>query len=455
MDFGILSLIPCAVTIVLALITKRTFEPLIAGGIVGFIMASGSHFLQDWIGGLYGVIADDTTIWLYCVCLPFGSVVALIEKSQGTIGFAEKGARFANSGKKSLIASWLLGIFLFADDYFNALAVGTAMRNLTDKFKVPRELLAYVTNSTGAVVCLTIPFSTWSAFMISQMEGAGAAEKGAGTDMYFQSIPFMFYCLATIIVVPLVVFGIIPLVGPMRKAKKRAEETGQTIPDSMLEKVKLRDEMMKVDKSVTPKAINFVIPMLVLAGVTIGTSDMQWGVLATIATCIIMYLPQKIMKPGEMFDAILDGMKEMVTPCLIVTGAFLLQAANDKLGMIEYVIDTVAPIMSPALLPVITFIVVAILGFCTGCFWGAAAICFPIIVPLAQSIDVNMLLTVGAICSGAGWGSTACFFSDAPTLTCTSTQISNSDYAKTVVPMLAVPSGIAIVLYTIFGIVMA
>lgn len=287
------------------------------------------------------------------------------------------------------------------------------------------------------------------------MEGAGACAKGEGTGLYFQSIPFMFYCLATILVVPLIIAGIIPKIGPMRNAYKRAEETGQTIPDTMLERVKFHEEMVKTDGSVKPKAINFVIPMLVLAGVTIGTSDMQWGVLATIVTCLIMYIPQKIMKPGEMFDAILDGMKDMVTPCLIVTGAFLLQAANDKLGMIQYVIDTVAPIMSPAFLPVITFIVVAVLGFCTGCFWGAAAICFPIIIPLAQSIDVNLVLTIGAICSGAGWGSTACFFSDAPTLTCTSTQIANSDYARTVVPMLAVPSAIAVILFTVFGVIMA
>jgi len=119
------------------------------------------------------------------------------------------------------------------------------------------------------------------------------------------------------------------------------------------------------------------------------------------------------------------------------------------------VIDTVAPVMSPALLPVLTFIVVGLLGFCTGCFWGAAAIVFPIIVPLAQAVGVDMILVCGAIMSGSAFGSTSCFFSDAPTLTCTSCQISNADYAKNILPLLIIPTALAIIGYVIAGFIYA
>lgn len=454
--YGAISLIPCAVVIISAIITKRTLEPLIVGSIVGFIIASPKTWLADWLDGLYGVIGDGTTIWLYCVCLPFGGLVALIEISKGTIGFSEWAAKFANSGKKSLIISWLLGIFLFADDYFNALAVGTSMRRLTDKHRVPREMLAYVTNSTGAVVCLVIPFSTWSAFMITQMEGAGAAAKGAGQAMYFQSIPYMFYCLATILVVPLVIVGVLPKLGGMKAAWKRALETGQTIPDSKLEEVKQKEALDAgvVSEDKKPKVINFALPMLVLAAVTLTTSDMQKGVLAAIVVCLVLYIPQKLMPLAKLFDRFFQGFFDMLIPVMIVTFAFTLQVANDKLGMATYVIDNAAKIMTPELMPLVSFIVVAALGFATGCFWGSAAICFPIIVPLAAAVDSNMILVCGAIMSGSGWGSTACFFSDAPTLTCTSTQISNADYAKSVLPMLITPTIIACVLYVIFGFTM-
>lgn len=454
-NYGIISIVPALSVIVIALITKRTFEPLILGSVLGFVLCSGTGFFGAWVNGLYTVMADSTTVWLFCVCLPFGSLVALIEKSGGTIGFAEIAATKANSRKKSLLATWLLGIFLFADDYFNALAVGTAMRRLTDKFKVPRELLAYIVNCTGATVCVVIPFSTWSAFMITQMEASGAVSAGNGTSMYFQCIPYMFYALAAILVVPLVILGVIPLFGPMKKANQRAAE-GQTVPDSMLKIVKDR-ELAKGDLAEIsrPKAMNFVIPMLVLAGVTLYTADMQYGVLISLVVCLLLYIPQKLMPLGELFNTVVEGMKDMILPCAIVVAAFTLQEANEVLGLAPFVIETVEPIMNPGLLPVLTFIVVGILGFCTGCFWGAAAICFPIIVPLAQAMDVNMIITCGAIVSGAAFGSTTCFFSDAPTLTCTSTQISNADYAKNILPILIIPTVISIVGYTILGFVMA
>lgn len=455
-NYGIISLLPCALTVVSAVITKRTLEPLIAGALLGFIIYGKAGFFGAFISGLYGVMMDETTVWLYCVCLPFGSLIALMEKSQGTIGFAEIAAKRANSRNKSLVVSWLLGIFLFADDYFNALAVGTSMRRLTDKYNVSREFLAYIVNMTGATVCLVIPFSTWSAFMISQMEGSGAAAVGEGTAMYFRVIPFMFYCLIAILLVPLFIFRIIPLFGPMRKSVERATTTGQTIPESMLETVRNREaNEFGVNASVVPKARNFIIPMLVLAGVTLSTADMQSGVLISLATCIVMYIIEKLMPLKALFDTIIYGMNDMVLPVAIVTMAFTLQAANEHLGMPNYVIETVAPIMSPALLPVLTFIVVGILGFCTGCFWGAAAIVFPIIVPLAQAVDVNMILVCGAIMSGAAFGSTACFFSDAPTLTCTSCQISNADYARNILPLLIIPTGLAAIAYLIAGFIMA
>jgi Na+/H+ antiporter NhaC len=348
-----------------------------------------------------------------------------------------------------LIGTWILGIIFFIDDYLNALAVGTAMRRITDNYGVPREFLAYVINSTGATVCVLIPFSTWSAFMAGQLESSGAAEAGMGTATYISSIPFILYGWVAVIIVPLFILKVIPVWGPMRKAEQRVLETGQTFPDSTKDLMLEQEEVEETGQKY--RAMNFVIPMLVLAAGVFITSDMLIGVILGIVSCIILFAPQKLMKPSEFGDTAVRGFSDMVLVLAIVCAAFFLQQANDALGLTPYVIEKVEPILSPALLPAITFIVIGLLAFATGSFWGVAAIAFPIIVPLATTMDVNILMACGAVISGAAFGSHSCFYSDAATLTSAAAQIRNSDYARTVLPLLVLPFALGIIAFLIAG----
>lgn len=141
----------------------------------------------------------------------------------------------------------------------------------------------------------------------------------------------------------------------------------------------------------------------------------------------------------------------MVLVLAIVCSAFFLQQANDALGLTPYVIEIVEPILSPSMMPVISFLVIGLLSFATGSFWGVAAISFPIIIPLAESMDVNVLIACGAVISGTAFGSHSCFYSDAVTLTCSSSQISNSDYARTVLPLLALPLALGFAAFLVVG----
>ncbi len=191
--------------------------------------------------------------------------------------------------------------------------------------------------------------------------------------------------------------------------------------------------------------------MLVLIAITIYIQDILYGVILGIVACAIMYIPQKLMTINEFFDVSLEGFKSMIQVMGIVIAAFILQVANEGLGLTPFVIETVKPLLSPSLLPLITFIVIAFLAFATGSFWGIAAISFPIIIPLAQSLDANVFMAGAAIISATSFGSHACFYSDAATLTCAATEIQNIDYAKTSLPLLIVPTSIAIVLFLVFG----
>ena len=457
MDYGALCLIPLAVVIVCALITKRTMESLLLGTIIGFIIISPNpkEFIPNFINTFYVVIPDTTTIWVILVCGLFGSLIALIEKSGGTEGFAKLTEKVAKGRKSALICTWILGIIIFIDEYLNALAVGFSMRRLTDKYNIPREELAYVANSTGATVTVLIPFTTWSAFMISQIVAVLGMDASEGTSMYLKVIPFVIYGWVGTLVVPLFIMRVIPAFGPMKKAIKRAEE-GQCLPDTTAAEVSAAQE--EIDEGMEGKkhrAINFIIPMVVLAVVTVWSSDLLYGVLSGIIVAAIMFLPQKLMKGTEFFDSGIKGFEEMFFVLALVTVAFVLQQANDQLGLTAYVINAVKPILSPKLLGLFSFVVVALLALCTGSFWGIAAIAFPIILPLAQSMDVSVYLAAGAVVSGASFGSQACFFSDAATLTCKATQIKNSDYMRCVLPILVVPFIIACVIFVIVGVVAA
>ncbi len=451
--YGALSLVPAAIVIITALLTRRTLEPLLLGSVIGFIILAGKGFFFAWLDAVYAVMMDATTVWVILVCGLFGSLVALLEKSGGAMGFSAIAAKVTKTRKSALIGTWILGIIIFIDDYLNALAVGAAMRKVTDKFGVPREFLAYVINSTGATICVLIPFTTWSAFMAGQMEATGAAEAGLGTAFYIRTVPYILYAWVAVILVPLFILKVIPVWGPMKNAEQRVLETGQTFPESTA-CLYDREPQEEDNPDNKPKAINFIIPMLILGAVCVITADMLVGVLVGIVSCIVLYAPQKLMKASEFCDTAINGFKDMVLVLAIVVSAFFLQQANDALGLTPFVIEQVKPILSPSLLPAFSFLIVALLAFCTGSFWGVAAIAFPIIVPLAQNMDVNTLIACGAVVSGAAFGSHSCFFSDAATLTCASSQIQNSDYARTVLPLLILPLTLGFVAFLIAGFAM-
>jgi Na+/H+ antiporter NhaC len=173
-----------------------------------------------------------------------------------------------------------------------------------------------------------------------------------------------------------------------------------------------------------------------------------------IAAALIMYIPQKLLKFGEAFDSIWTGFQEMFVVTAIVISAFVLQNANDALGLAPYVIDLVSPLINASFLPLIAFIVLLALGFVTGSFWGMAAVCFPIMVPLADSLGASMYLTIGAVIAGAAAGSTTCFYGDSVTLTCGLAKIKNIDYARTALPMILPVIIVTAAAYLIAGILL-
>lgn len=451
-NYGFISLIPVICVVILVFVTKRTMASLLTGSVIGAVILYGKNFFMEWINAVYAVLSDGTWQWLFLVCGLFGSIIGLFEASGGALGFSKAATRLCKSKKQSLFITWILGIIVFADDWLNALAVGAAMRNVTDKFKVPRELLAYVICATGAVVCTLIPFSTWGVFMAGQLESNGVAAAGEGMSVYIQTLPYVFYALIALLFVPLYIAGVIPHFGLMKKAELRAESTGQILPDSMIGMVKAeREAAAEEEQGKAGKAYNFLVPLVVLAVVTTITKEMLYGIFACFVVCALMYFPQRLLSFADFCNSMVSGFKDMLGVIGIISSAFILKQMNNALGLPAYVIGIVQDSLDPRLLPVVAFIVVGFLCFAAGNFWGMLAIAFPVIIPIAVALDANLILVSGAMISGCVFGSNACFYGSEVSLTCSTTQITNQDYAKTALPVIAIPTVIAIVLFVIFG----
>ncbi|WP_240374006.1 Na+/H+ antiporter NhaC family protein [Bacillus piscicola] len=433
--YGLLSLLPIAVVVITAIITKRVIEPLIVGTIVGAILLYGFSFFPNWVGDLLATMSDPDVVWTMVIPALFGILIAMFGNSNAGTAFREIAIKYVRTKQNSLFATYIFGIIIFMDEYMNALLIGGTMRNLTDKFKVPREVLAYVTNSTGTPVSVLLPFSSWAVFLMG-LYGSSELLEGDGFSTYVSSIPFMVYPIVMLIIVLLFIFNKVPMTKYVKEATARAEK-GELFPDRSHADSEGFEEELEQNQanSKKPRLINFILPIIMLvAGTIVFDMDLIIGVIIAIATCFILYRVNGTMTYSELFETSVKGVQDMVELIVLIIAIFLLVRVNEDLGTIEFVIHSVEPLITPLLLPGITLLVVAFLGFTTGNYWGTMGIVLPIILPLTQLSDVSVPLVLGAMVSGGVFGSQVCFFGDAVTLTSASTQVDNMSQIKVSFP---------------------
>ena len=449
-EFGILTVVPAAFLVVYIFSTKRILEALTLAALMGFFMVHRVSFFPAFNDSLMKVLMSEDMAWLFIVCGLMGSIIALIEKAGGSFAFSEWVAKRAKTRRSGLIWTWILGIFIFIDDYLNCLTVGSCMAPITDRHKVPREFLAYVVNSTAAPVCVLIPISTWAVFVAKLLEANGLAPEGQGVAYFIKTIPFNFYGWFAVMVVPLVIMGVIPIFGPMKKAFKRVEETGVLAPPGS-EKIDIKaGETIEMPER--PNLLNFFLPLIFLvAAVIYFDLDMMKGVVATMAFMFLLLVPQKIVNAEEFADVSIKGIKNMLLPLLMMVLAFNFAEANEQIGFTTYVVNTASQFMSPVVMPAIIFCVLSMTQFITGTNWGMYIIAFPIVIPLAFAIGANPIIAVAAVLSAGVIGSHLCFYSDATILTAAATGCNNFDHAFTQMPFGFLAAGMSAIAFLVAG----
>ena len=458
-DFGFLCTIPALLMIVYIFVTKRIIEALTMGAVVGFIMCShpGDNVLEIVCDSMSKVMSEGDIPWLILVCGTMGGIISLIERSGGAYAFGQWASKRASSEKPALIWTWLLGIVIFIDDYLNSMTVGSCMAPLTDKHKTPREMLAYVCDSTAAPLCVLIPITTWGVFCGRILVSNGWQDPGASEiGMFMKTIPYNLYAWIAALIVPLVILGVIPKIGPMKKAYQRVAEGGPLAPEGSEKISILASDKGELNIPENPRMFNFFIPIIVLVGSTMFfDSRMEMGVLCTVAVMFVLYMAQDIMSAAEFWDIIIQGIQNMILPLLLMVMAFTFADMNEQIGFTKWCIESATGVMTPATAPMIIFLILACTEFITGTNWGMYVIALPIIIPLAMNIGVSMPLVVGACISAGVFGSHICFYSDATVLTSAACGCDNFKHALSQMPYGIMSAILSFIGYAILGFVMA
>ncbi|MEC9415052.1 MAG: Na+/H+ antiporter NhaC family protein [Pseudomonadota bacterium] len=440
---GIITLVPTFVVLATAIITHRPVASLIVGVLIGILLNTPKNILGSFSEITLEVMQDPQIGWVIMVCGLMGSLFYLLMAAGGVEAFTLAMAKRANTRKKSLLITWFMGLTMFLDDYLSAIVIGNSMKKVTDKFKVSRSMLAYIVDSTAAPICVLVPISTWAVYFSVILESTENISLGEGMTYYISAIPFMFYPIIALLLVPLVASERFPLIGPMKQEELKASQ-GNSISQST-------EDHDSSDIRTQSNIWVFVLPLLALILFSwFNNIDLLRGIIATLMLVIPIMIGLKIIDMDSAFNAILDGFKVMIPPLMIVVAAFMFKVINDQLGMPQYVIETMKPILSPTLFPVIVFITMAFVSFATASNWGIYLIVIPIVLPLGIALDVPIPLIIGAVLSASTFGSHACFYTDATVLAAQSSGVDTMKHALTQIPyalIAALTASIAYIAY--------
>lgn len=475
---GILSLLPPLLAIALAFVARQVLISLFCGiwlgtlfiynynPILGFMKTVDTYIIHS--------LADSDHAAILIFSLTLGGMVGVMSKAGGTQGIVQKLSKYANHPRGGQLAAWAMGILIFFDDYANTLIVGNTMRPFTDRLKISREKLSYIVDSTAAPVASIALVSTWIGFQIGLIDQAFNTLK-VDHDAYLvflQSIPYATYSILAIIFVFLIGFTLRDF-GPMSKAEIRAMSSGKVLRDGAQPLTDSSALDMVVDKGTPLRWYNALLPISVVIiatilglyfngrealgeaarsaplGKIIGEANsfavLMWASFSGLFVAIILAMSQKILNLNQSINAALNGYKSMLLAAMILILAWAIGNICVDLHTADYVIDLSKGVLSPHLIPFVTFTVAAFISFSTGTSWATMAILTPIVVPIAFKLPIEagmsgylrheiLIGTIGAVLSGSVLGDHCSPISDTTIMSSMASAADHVDHVRTQLP---------------------
>ena len=462
------ALLPPVIAIGLALITKEVYSSLFIGIVAGGLMYANFNFLSTMDAitsdGLITAVSDTAGIFVFLVEL--GIIVALVNKAGGSAAFGKWAATHIKTRTGAMLATFVLGVLIFIDDYFNCLTVGSVMRPVTDGHKVSRAKLAYLIDATAAPVCMIAPISSWAAAVSSY------AEDGQGLKLFCLAIPYNFYSLLTFVFIIAICFM------GYDYGSMAMHEYNAKYKDDLFTSGERNEEELENDINPNGKVIDLILPVLVLIAVSVfalvynggildgasfvdafgdtdATVGLPWaGIIALVFTIVYLML-RKVINFKDAMAAVPKGFFAMVPPIIILTFATSLKNMTSLLGASDFVAGMMEGAAASLynFLPAIIFLVACFLSFATGTSWGTFGILIPIVLPIFPAGSELQIIGISACLAGAVCGDHCSPISDTTIMSSAGAQCNHINHVSTQLPYALTVAAVSFVSFIIAGFV--
>ena len=471
------AVLPPLIAIVLALITKEVYSSLFLGVLTGAILYAGADFdgvlnhllyeeVEDSKFGIIASLSDTWNVGILIFLVVLGIIVAMMNKSGGSKAFGAWALKRVKTRVAAELATMILGVIIFVDDYFNCLTVGSVMKPVTDEFKVSRAKLAYIIDATAAPVCIIAPVSSWAAAVSS------FAGEGQGISLFIKCIPYNFYAIFTLVMMCALILMKFDY-GAMSRFEMNAIENGDlfTVKDENAGVADAAEEGS--DQGIV---LDLVFPVVVLvvscvvgmiytggffdgAGFVAAFSDsdasigLSMGGLVALVLIVVYYMIRHIISFRECMDCIPEGMKAMASPILVLTLAWTLKSMTDSLGLADYVSGLVENMKGAAvgIIPAALFLIACVLAFASGTSWGTFGILIPLGLAITESHPELSTPIIAACMAGAVYGDHCSPISDTTIMASAGANCNHVSHVSTQLPYATTVAVVSAVSYVIAG----
>lgn len=463
---GWISLLPTVLAIVLAIWSRQVYVSLAAGIWIGYTILEGWNPLAGIATAIeqtVAVLGDPGNARVILFTLVIGAMIATLEAAGGVRGFVRwiEGNRWVTDGRRAQFLAWIIGIVIFIESNITVLVAGAVSRPLFDRFRISRERLAYIVDSTSAPICILIPLNAWGALNLGILNELGV-ENALG--VFIAAIPVNFYALIAFLLAGASILWKIDI-GPMKRAEKRAAKGQVLWPNAqpMVDETVLSPTPVG---RIAPRARNMLVPIAVMVltmplGLYVtgggsmlegsGSTSVLWAVVAGLASAWFLLLIQRGATLDELTRTGLKGAGGLMPLALILLLALALGSVARTLGAGEYVAQVTEGVLPPMLFLPLVFLVAGGIAFSIGSSWGTFAIMLPIAVPVAETLGMPLAPFVAAALSGGIFGDHSSPISDTTIISSMAAATDHIDHVRTQLPYALLAGGAAAVCFAVLG----
>lgn len=474
---GILSILPPVIAVGLALITKEVFSSLIIGILTGTLIYSigigGDFVAVKTIENAFSVMVNKVDFNIIIFCSLLGALVYVISMAGGSRAYGDWAATKIKNKKTALVSTSALGAFIFIDDYFNCLTVGTVMRPVTDKYKISRAKLAYIIDATAAPICIIAPISSWAAAVGSNLKDTGAFESEI--EAFISTVPWNFYALVSLAMVILVALGNFDF-GPMRKAEQAAAKGDLNSVQGASEEdfdVVAKGTVLDMIVPIVALIICATLSLLYVGGYfgddpayhTLGAAfgntsagpALVLGSFAALGVAFVLFVGRRLLTLKQFMQGVLKGVQAMIPANMILVLAWAISGVCRDLLQTPVFISTLVENDAGLVgnfLPAIIFVIAGFLSFSTGTAWGTFGILIPIVVTVAEAIDPTgalTIITLSATLAGSVFGDHTSPISDTTILSSAGAGCVHIEHVATQLPYASICALSAFIGYIVAG----